>query len=267
MKLPSASQVLLVALTAAFVFHFGSDPHIATHSDVRLGEPGYHYKALEAPTAVGTTLRLFGWALTRTPLGPLLRRHLLDTNHVKTLRELAAQIPGVQPLTTPILRLPPAAREAHEAAAASAAAANLDTASVLAKGLGGGGGGGSSSEAGGGGSRIEAYHAAFRSGSLDPVEATRRVLAAARRLQPAYVPFAETREAEVRAQAEASAARWRAGAPLSVLDGVPVAVKDMIDTKVLTYFACVTSDFSVFYLLAANSSATRCSLLSTRRGT
>jgi Asp-tRNA(Asn)/Glu-tRNA(Gln) amidotransferase A subunit family amidase len=59
-----------------------------------------------------------------------------------------------------------------------------------------------------------------------------RLHAATRRLQPIYVPFVDVIDAEVLAQASASAARWKsASGPLSILDGVPVAVKDMIDTR------------------------------------
>jgi Asp-tRNA(Asn)/Glu-tRNA(Gln) amidotransferase A subunit family amidase len=38
--------------------------------------------------------------------------------------------------------------------------------------------------------------------------------------------FIEWREQDIQAQAEASRQRFAAGKPLSVLDGVPVAVKD-----------------------------------------
>ena len=100
----SVKTALPVMLGAVLVMHFGSDPHIAKESSVRLGEAGYAYKELHAPVATGTVLRAFSWLLTQTPLGPLVRRHLLDSNGISTLRELAAQIPEVQPLTTPMLR-------------------------------------------------------------------------------------------------------------------------------------------------------------------
>eukprot|EP00937_MAST-01D_sp_MAST-1D-sp2_P004156 g4156.t1 len=219
-------RAVWVALLAAFVVRFGSDPHIAggTESSVRLGQPGYDYRPVQAPAATGWALKALAFVLTRTPFGPLVRRHLLDDNSLSTLRELAAQAPELQALSTPLLRLSPAARAAHEAEAEEAAAAGLSAEAVLRSGLRVGDNGG--------GSRIEGYHAAYRSGSLDPVTAARRLLRAVRARQAAYMPFASVLESDVLAQARASAARWRsANGPISVLDGVPVAVKDMIDTR------------------------------------
>ena len=50
------------------------------------------------------------------------------------------------------------------------------------------------------------------------------------RLKPA-APAGWTRApAAARLAASAAAERWRAGKPLSAIDGMPVGVKDMIDT-------------------------------------
>jgi Asp-tRNA(Asn)/Glu-tRNA(Gln) amidotransferase A subunit family amidase len=76
------------------------------------------------------------------------------------------------------------------------------------------------------------YHAAYRSGAADPVQVAERALSAARtldRLDPPMRTFIALDEGDVRRQAEAAAKRWQKGAPLSPLDGVPVAVKDEYD--------------------------------------
>lgn len=74
--------------------------------------------------------------------------------------------------------------------------------------------------------------AAYRGGRATPIEVAERALAAAAdldRRDPPLRAFIALDAADVRAQAEASTARFRAGTPRGPLDGVPVAVKDQID--------------------------------------
>jgi len=49
--------------------------------------------------------------------------------------------------------------------------------------------------------------------------------------EPSTGAFTALGIAAARAAADASSARWRAGKPLSLIDGMPVGVKDMIDSK------------------------------------
>ncbi len=65
-------------------------------------------------------------------------------------------------------------------------------------------------------------------GELDAVALAEDSLARARAAGPAFIAVTEER---ARREAEASAARLRAGAPLGPLDGVPVAWKDLIDVE------------------------------------
>ncbi|AWN45934.1 amidase [Methylobacterium terrae] len=70
----------------------------------------------------------------------------------------------------------------------------------------------------------------FAAGRASPVEA----LEAARARAAAWEPHLNAIAREnprARAEAEASAARWRAGAPLSPLDGVPMTVKEFLVTE------------------------------------
>ena len=68
----------------------------------------------------------------------------------------------------------------------------------------------------------------FAQGRLSPVEALEAVLARTARLNPRLNAIIALDEAGARAAAAASTARWRAGLPLSPLDGVPFTVKDNI---------------------------------------
>jgi aspartyl-tRNA(Asn)/glutamyl-tRNA(Gln) amidotransferase subunit A len=69
---------------------------------------------------------------------------------------------------------------------------------------------------------------AFRKGETDPVLLLESSLRRAASLESVFVAFTEKR---AWAEAEASAKRWRAGQPLSALDGVPIAWKDLFDIE------------------------------------
>ncbi len=73
--------------------------------------------------------------------------------------------------------------------------------------------------------------AGYRAGTLSPVEVTRAVLAHIRAWEPhLHATWALDGDAAL-AQAEASHARWRGGAPTGALDGVPVTIKENIATR------------------------------------
>jgi len=75
---------------------------------------------------------------------------------------------------------------------------------------------------------------AYRKGTTSPAEVAERAIEAADRfdsLDPSLRTFIDLRPEDVRAQAEASTRRFRDGAPLGPLDGVPVAIKDEFNVK------------------------------------
>ncbi|KAK7897766.1 hypothetical protein LTR67_004396 [Exophiala xenobiotica] len=77
------------------------------------------------------------------------------------------------------------------------------------------------------------YHELYGSGKLTPSDIVEQLLPLIRRdVKPAgpySVAFIDTKVELVRAAAKASTQRYQDGNPLSVLDGVPVAVKDEVD--------------------------------------
>ena len=76
------------------------------------------------------------------------------------------------------------------------------------------------------------YHDAYRRGTFTPRDAADRFLAAwesSERHQRPLRAFIAMRRDDLLSQADASTARWKAGRPLSVFDGVPVAAKDEVD--------------------------------------
>jgi len=72
--------------------------------------------------------------------------------------------------------------------------------------------------------------ASFASGADSPVLVLEECLAEIGQREVEVGAFTTIDAAKARASAAASAARWRADKPLSVIDGMPVGVKDMIDT-------------------------------------
>ena len=73
--------------------------------------------------------------------------------------------------------------------------------------------------------------AAYARHALSPVEVTQACLTRIAAFDARINAFCHLDEAASLVQAEASQERWMAGAPLSALDGVPVAIKDLLLTK------------------------------------
>jgi len=87
---------------------------------------------------------------------------------------------------------------------------------------------------------IQSYAEVLRKGDLDAVDAAEKALVsidADNQHSTLLRAFVAVNREDVLSQARASAERFRAGKPLSILDGVPVAVKDEVDMK--PYLACV----------------------------
>jgi aspartyl-tRNA(Asn)/glutamyl-tRNA(Gln) amidotransferase subunit A len=77
----------------------------------------------------------------------------------------------------------------------------------------------------------QALSSAYRAKELSPVEVARSALARIAVWEAKINAMYVVDEAGALAQAAASEARWRAGMPLSALDGVPITIKDNIAVK------------------------------------
>lgn len=87
---------------------------------------------------------------------------------------------------------------------------------------------------------------AFAAGDLSPVDAAEAALLRAEDCNARLNAFAVIDSAGALVAAAASQARWRAGRPLSTVDGVPTTIKDIVHCKGLDvrYGSCVTPDAS-----------------------
>jgi aspartyl-tRNA(Asn)/glutamyl-tRNA(Gln) amidotransferase subunit A len=75
---------------------------------------------------------------------------------------------------------------------------------------------------------------AYRRRTLSPVEVTARILDRIETVNPRLNAYFEVDRPGAAAAAAAAAARWRDGAPLGPVDGVPVSIKDHLQTRGLT---------------------------------
>jgi aspartyl-tRNA(Asn)/glutamyl-tRNA(Gln) amidotransferase subunit A len=73
--------------------------------------------------------------------------------------------------------------------------------------------------------------AAYRAGTLSPVEATEAAIARIEALEPTLHALYAFDPAGARAEAKASEARWRGGEPLGPIDGIPLTLKENIATR------------------------------------
>jgi Asp-tRNA(Asn)/Glu-tRNA(Gln) amidotransferase A subunit family amidase len=79
---------------------------------------------------------------------------------------------------------------------------------------------------------IQDFARAYRGGQTTPGQVAMRAIRAIEDSNSAHPPLRaiiKSKEEDILSQARASTERFRAGRPLSILDGVPVAVKDEID--------------------------------------
>lgn len=72
---------------------------------------------------------------------------------------------------------------------------------------------------------------AFRDGSDTPRAYLDRCLATIAEREPVVQAYASMNEDSARAAADASTQRWKARAPLSEIDGMPVSIKDLLETR------------------------------------
>jgi len=172
----------------------------------------YNLTSLDLPKLNGRTLRWFAAALDNGALRGVMSGQLLKQGGVLALRERRYDDP---PTFYPL-----AAAEAAEWAGAPPAAWADVQEQVSARP--------------GGGSFASAadYARAYRSGAADPTAVAEAALAAIADSDDDPRPLRAFRAVDpddLMTQARASAERFRAGRPLGLLDGVPVAVKDEVD--------------------------------------
>lgn len=172
----------------------------------------YDLTPMKAPRAAGGLLKLLN-ALMDTPgARSLLTHKLLGDAGILAMRK--------QPCDEPL----PVRHPVFEAIGAAPSGPGVDVAALA----------GAAAQKGTSFrfTSVADLHRAYREGTATPEGVADQLIAWTREteaMSPAMRIFIAQNEADVRAQAAASAARWKSGQPLSVFDGVPVPVKDELD--------------------------------------
>ncbi|RKH65880.1 amidase [Corallococcus llansteffanensis] len=170
----------------------------------------YQRPPVKAPRLSGVALKALVNTLERGGVGPVLVEKLMRDSGIDSWRELSAgEAPPLQYPLPP--GAPPAEPQTPEAQAARAVAASP----VAPKR-----------------ETVAAFARAYRDGATDPVAVVHRIHEAIDRLDSGADRlglFIARKPDEVLRAAEAAGERLRAGRPLSVLDGVPVVLKDELD--------------------------------------
>lgn len=168
----------------------------------------YDLQGVDLPRLTGLPLALFASAVESGLLRPLLLPKILRDAGVEKLRALTLdEVPTFLPLSRDLRAAGQAPLQAlDDLVRAPAPALPLH--------------------------RVRDYAEAYRSGRTTPTRVAEALLAAIEATRVSAQPLGAVvacHADEVRREAAASTARWAAGAPKSVLDGVPVGVKDELD--------------------------------------
>jgi hypothetical protein len=205
-----------IAAVLCFVFLQGDKP--ITGERVILNSKGYDIRVIDAPIADGFVLDFFSKIISRTRIGPFIRRLLLNDNMIYNLRELASQI-RLEPLFYPIFHLENNVDDAIDAE---------EYKNILVSGIVG--------------DRVvyrEArlrsmrdYAERYRSGIVRPSDVMNKTLLTIEEWKmQGFNVFSSIIQDEVMKQAFASDARHATGLALSIFDGVPIAFKDTLHVK------------------------------------
>lgn len=220
MKTSTWIGVLVLIVAALFTVLLPNDQLINLKTAVKLGDPTYDIKSLQSPSTNSLILQVVEYVLTQTRLGPFIRLTLLRENNVRQLRELSAQI-KIPPIYYPMRRLNAEDRAAVEAHNCQSDQGILCSELVTA-----------SSEQDQAHPFLRSsldYHNAYRSGKLRPSVVMRNTLDAMKKMAvEGQIIFSMVLEEQVMQQALASDGRYASGNSIGLLDGVPVAFKDMM---------------------------------------
>jgi Asp-tRNA(Asn)/Glu-tRNA(Gln) amidotransferase A subunit family amidase len=173
----------------------------------------YDLKSIKLPRMTGSILKVFTNMLESPATRWLLIKNLLKQGGILTLHNMQIDEPP-----TFLPPVPPAEHPSSEGQNLHALSSIVDIKPDRQKGFNF--------------STIIDYSAAYRSGIITPEAVAERVLAAIDESQsrnPSMSIFIAWQKDDLMAQARSSTQRIKSGNPLSIMDGVPVPVKDEVD--------------------------------------
>eukprot|EP01113_Clastostelium_recurvatum_P044479 TRINITY_DN7517_c0_g1_i5.p1 TRINITY_DN7517_c0_g1~~TRINITY_DN7517_c0_g1_i5.p1 ORF type:complete len:616 (-),score=160.59 TRINITY_DN7517_c0_g1_i5:216-2027(-) len=216
--------ILGLVCAVGFFLKKGSGPYVMNR--------GYHMKDMAAPSAHGTMLKFMCFISETPPFSWIFLPYVFIINKFGLLRtaRLDAE-PTLWPVLTPqdledIADKDNAKAQPHVEEYKESLSEKEDAVPLF--------------------SSVSSYARAYRRASspLSPVTVAQKIIdtiRAADQEQPPLRAFIDILNVDVLVQARESEERFRAGKPLSILDGVPVAVKDEVDQ--LNYQTTVGTKF------------------------
>lgn len=206
---------VLLALVAALIKLVQEIPTTKSRMDSDNEEPVYNVIELSTPVVTGPMLKVISYLLAKSWLSPFLMRNLLNENGSHLLRKMAVEhCSHLGPTHVPLHHVSESTMNQHRKWAQEVASVpqtglnlQLDVSPPYYS--------------------IMDYHRLYQSGKATPSQVLERWLQGAEALEHLKM-FAFLSPDDVRYQARASTVRWQSEeGPLSVWDGVPVAMKDM----------------------------------------
>ena len=170
---------------------------------------GYNVPEVPVPRSTGFALRLTDYVFNSGPFSFLVRKFFVKSTQFHRVRFLADQIRDSYARGFPLKRLSQAEHEMHAKYAKAENMTNIVN----------------STRNGSPFRSVVDFHRAFLSKKTKPSKMLANVLEHARKVQEELRPFKTIFE-DLEIAAAASDKRFAAGLPLSVWDGVPIAVKD-----------------------------------------
>jgi Asp-tRNA(Asn)/Glu-tRNA(Gln) amidotransferase A subunit family amidase len=213
-------SIAFVVATCLIFFAIGlatRDAPLPKENYVKLGSPEYDLTVVKSPTAHGVILVILSKIVSNTICGHFIARILMNDNRPDLVRDLARQ---AEKLNIPVISEP--------LCRVDASTVTDDMASTCTKALQKGLSRSYTSQDVVG---VMDYHEAYANGSVTPSKMMEQVLRAMDGKLKFLNMFVACNRDDVMEQARASDERWAKNKPLSVFDGVPVAVKDAIHVK------------------------------------
>ncbi len=230
--------VLIAAILIGLILQANMFPNIVTESAPVLGDMTYDFIPIASPVANGGTLQFLTWLLTESPLSTTLLRYLLfNKNGFWKLRSLGSQMKSVEPLYYPMMQLSQSEFEKRGNVDKSmdfdlTMSENINKNKLYTDFM----------EATSEGDdfqmrfprrTIRYYHTQYIQGSALPSEIVSKTVQQALDWESDHnlKIFTAIDSEKVMQQALESDARYKAGKPLSMLDGVPIGIKDNLPIK------------------------------------
>lgn len=220
-----SSYAILVAIFGVILYFLLNTEQSIDGSRITLGDTNYHCEIIDAPVSTGILLKITSIIASKSIFGPTIRRMLMNNNGMIYLRELAAQT-HLEPLYYPMRRLSKTEREANEAGAVNSEEYfkailkngfeihNEDDCLKHNKYY-----------------SIEDYAEQYKKGVLPSTVLSKALNTIVEWNTAGHHIFSSVQFDEVMKEAFASDQRHRLGKPLSIFDGVPIALKDMMSAK------------------------------------